>query len=370
MMGITDCRVCLVHYTSAPGGIELLMPEIIRAFPGETFTVFVIRPAGKGEFDVYEGVPVKVFRGSRNNLSAALKLWRYARIHRQTVFHGFNTGPFFMMVLRLAGVMKVVYSIRGTIHYYGTLQKTLRKIVWTASIGSKYRIIANSAYSRDIFREFLAPFEPHVEVLYNPVGSSRIKPAPEMAARDSLNIIYTGRLADGKNLFRWIEMAVAIHSYRSDAFFFLFGDGPLRKELEEYCSSLGAEGYIRFMGFVSDLSEAYGRADLMMFLSEAESFGNAVVESILSGVPVIASAIPSVREIFRDFPQFLVSAGGGMEQEIIDRIKGINELKAVVPLACRQFSERFSLEQHVKGLCSLYENPGLSVNDTPSTEKR
>lgn len=191
-----------------------------------------------------------------------------------------------------------------------------------------------------------------------------------MAARDSLNIIYTGRLADGKNLFRWIEMAVAIHSYRSDAFFFLFGDGPLRKELEEYCSSLGAEGYIRFMGFVSDLSEAYGRADLMMFLSEAESFGNAVVESILSGVPVIASAIPSVREIFRDFPQFLVSAGGGMEQEIIDRIKGINELKAVVPLACRQFSERFSLEQHVKGLCSLYENPGLSVNDTPSTEKR
>jgi len=370
MMGITDCRVCLVHYTSAPGGIELLMPEIIRAFPGETFTVFVIRPAGKGEFDVYEGVPVKVFRGSHNNLTAAFKLWCYARKHKQTVFHGFNTGPFFMMVLRLAGVKKPVYSIRGTIHYCGTLQKILRKIVWRASLGNRYRIIANSEYSRDIFLKFLAPFEPHIEVLYNPVCSSRIKPASEKVVRDRLNIIYTGRLADGKNLFRWIEMAVAIHSYRSDAMFYLFGDGPLRKELEKYCRTLRAEGYISFMGFQSDLSEAYSRADLMMFLSEAESFGNAVVESILSGVPVIALAIPSVKEIFRDFPQFLISTGPGMDEEIIDKIKAINELKAAVPVACRQFRKRFSLEQHVKGLCSLYESLGLSVNDTLSTKKR
>ncbi|HQJ83600.1 MAG TPA: hypothetical protein PLM01_13955, partial [Bacteroidales bacterium] len=118
-MSITDYRVCLVHYTSAPGGIELLMPEIIRVFPENTFTIFVIRPAAIGEFDVYEGVPVKVFRGSHNNLTAAFKLWCYARKHKQTVFHGFNTGPFFMMVLRLAGVKKPVYSIRGTIHYCG-----------------------------------------------------------------------------------------------------------------------------------------------------------------------------------------------------------------------------------------------------------
>ncbi|NLE34324.1 MAG: glycosyltransferase [Bacteroidales bacterium] len=363
-------KVCLVHYTSAPGGIELLMPEIIRMFPEGTFSVFVIRPPGDKDYNVYNGVPAEVFRGSENNLAAAWRLWRYACKRRHTVFHGFNTGPFFLLVLRLAGVKRAVYSVRGTLHYTGLLQKTLRKLAWRAALSSRYRILANSGYSRDVFMKFMAPFKPHIDVLYNPVGSSRIKPAPEMAARESLNIIYTGRLADGKNLFRWIEMAVAIHSYRSDAMFFLFGDGPLRKELEEYCRSFGAEGYIRFMGFVSDLSEAYGRADLMMFLSEAESFGNVVVESILSGVPVIASAIPSVREIFQDFPQFLVPEGPGMEQVIIDRIAGIDELREAVPLASQQFSKRFSLEQHVHGLCSAYDSLSQPETDILLSQDR
>lgn len=367
-MGTTDFRVCLVHYTSAPGGIELLMPEIIRAFPGGTFSVFVIRPPGKGEYNVYNDLPVRVFRGSRNNLAAAFKLWRHARKHKQIVFHGFNTGPFFMLVLRLAGVRRVIYSIRGTMHYSGIVQKTLRKIVWRMALSSRCRVLANSGYSRDIFLKFLAPFEPQIDVLYNPVSSSRIKTVTGPAARETLNIIYTGRLAEGKNLFRWIEMAVAIHSYRNEARFFLFGDGPLGTRLEEYSRSLSADGYIRFMGFVPDVSEAYCLADLMMFLSEKESFGNVVVESILSGVPVIATAIPSVSEIFRDFPQFLVAPGPGMEHDIIERIRGIAELRAVVPVAANQFRERFSLRQHVTGLCSVYEIFDRSVTDTSSSD--
>ena len=56
----------------------------------------------------------------------------------------------------------------------------------------------------------------------------------------------------------------------------------------------------------------------MMFLSEYELFGNAVVESILCGTPVIASDIPSLREIFRNYPQFLVPADGRMGSDILE----------------------------------------------------
>jgi glycosyltransferase involved in cell wall biosynthesis len=369
-MGIMKYKICLVHYTSAPGGIELLMPEIIKMFPKDTFSAFVIRPPRKGEYNVYNGVPVRVFRGSVNNLAAAWRLWRHARKRKHTIFHGFNTGPFFLLVLRLAGVKSAVYSVRGTLHYTGMLQKTLRKLAWRAALSSRYRILANSGYSRDIFMKFLAPFKPHIDVLYNPVSSSRISAVADPVVREGLNIIYTGRLAEGKNLFRWIDIAAAIRKFRSDAQFFIYGDGPLRKRLEEYCRSSGADGYITFMGFVPDLSVAYRQADIMMFLSEAESFGNVVVESILFGVPVIASAIPSVREIFYDFPQFLVAAGPGMEQEIIDRIAGIDELRADLSLASQQFSKRFSLEQHVQGLCSVYDNLRQpEVNTLLSTDR-
>ena len=68
-------------------------------------------------------------------------------------------------------------------------------------------------------------------------------------------------------------MAVSIHRVRAGSRFFLYGDGPLKDELSEYCRSLGADGYVTFKGFLADIPEAYHQADLMMFLSEYESLG-------------------------------------------------------------------------------------------------
>ena len=349
-------RVCLVHYTSAPGGIELLMPEIISVFAPATFSVFVIRPPGINEYDVYKEVPVEVVRGHASNLKAAWRLWRYASKHRNDIFHSFNTGPFFMLVVRLARVRAAVYSIRGTQHYKNGLQKTVRKFVWRAVLPARYRIIANSAFSRELFLQFLSPFYPEIKVLYNPVGSLRIKPLIPRNGDEGLNIIYTGRLAEGKNLYRWIDMAISIHDKRPDARFFIYGDGPLGKSLADYSVSHGAGKFVSFRGFTPDLSEAYRNADLMMFLSEAESFGNAVVESILFGVPVIAADIPSIREIFHDFPIFLVSSGSAMEPDILDRVSRIAELREAVNRANEDFRIRFSTAQHAEGLKSVYES--------------
>jgi len=53
-------RISLVHYSSAPGGIEVLMPGIIRMLPDKEFFVFVIRPPVKEENNVYENTSVKV----------------------------------------------------------------------------------------------------------------------------------------------------------------------------------------------------------------------------------------------------------------------------------------------------------------------
>lgn len=330
------------------------MPGVIDRFPPGTFTAFVLRPPVTGDYNVYNGVPVEVVFGSRNNLKAAWRLWIYASRNRDLIFHGFNTGPFFMLVLRLARVKAAIYSIRGTLHYNGSVQKILRKLAWRAALSGNYYLISNSEYSRDIFLKFLYPLAPDVKVLYNPVGSQRTKSILPDGQRDGLNIIYAGRLAEGKNLFRWIDMAVSIHGKRSDARFYIYGKGPLEGSLTAYSRSCGAETYISFKGFNPNLSEIYSNADLMMFLSEAESFGNAVVESILLGVPVIAADIPSIREIFRDFPEFLVSTGPLMEHEILDKIDRTEELKASALKASEDFSMRFSVEQHVRELRLIY----------------
>lgn len=346
--------LCLVHYTSAPGGIELLMPDIISSLHDEHFSVFVIRPPKAGAYNVYDGMPLSITYGSGNNLVAAFRLWLFARRNRTAVFHGFNTGPFFLLVIRLAGIKKAVYSIHGTRHFSTSFQRFIRKAVWRISLSPLYRVIANSGHSLGIFLDFVAPVNPAARVLYNPVSSPRLNTAGERLAEDGLNIIYTGRLAEGKNMALWLDMARAIYNIRSDARFYIYGDGPLKESLVRQGAENGMEDYLFFMGFTPELSVAYRNADLMMFLSEYESFGNAVVESILFGIPVIAGDIPSVREIFRDFPLFLVMTGHSMESDILDKINRLDELRRAVPEAARQFRERFSLEQHVEGLRAVY----------------
>lgn len=348
--------LCLVHYTSAPGGIELLLPDIINSLEEERCSVFVIRPPGKGKFNVWDGLPVSVSYGSDNNLVAAFRLWRFARRNRGAIFHGFNTGPFFLLAIRLAGIRKAVYSIHGTLHFTTSLQRFIRRFVWRIALSPAYRVLANSEYSMRVFLDFIKPVKPAVRVLYNPVSAPRLGAARERVPGGALNIIYTGRLVEGKNMFKWLDMARAIHSLRNDARFFIYGDGSLKESLIRESEENGMQDYLFFMGFTKDLSLAYRDADLMMFLSEYESFGNAVVESILYGVPVIAGDIPSVREIFRDSPVFLVRTDNSMKSDILDKISRIADLRQEVPEAALQFRGRFSLERHAEGLRDLYDS--------------
>ena len=351
-------KICLVHYSSAPGGIEVLMPEIIRMLPDTEFSVFVLRPHVSGDVNVYANLNLCITYGSVNNFVAAYRLLRYGIKNREAIFHGFNTGPFFLLIVRLAGIRKAVYSVRGTIHYNNFFQKIFRKFIWNMAISGGYRFIANSGYSRDVFLKYIHLRKTGIEVIYNPVSSDRIKFSQAQKNSQLLKIIYVGRLAEGKNLFRWLDMAASIHKIRSNTKFFIYGEGPLRDQLIGYSNEIGATDYVTFIGYISNIAEAYQQADLMMFLSEHESFGNVVVESIICGTPVIAADIPSIREIFRNYPQFLVPSDVSMELKILERINNLEELNTVVPAVAEEFKNRFSIEQHVNGLKQVYDSFG------------
>jgi glycosyltransferase involved in cell wall biosynthesis len=351
--------ICLVHYSSAPGGIEVLMPEIIRMFPDTRFSAFVIRPPEKGDINVYDHSQVRITYGAVNNIRAAFRLWRFGVKNRSSVFHGFNTGPFFLLIIRLAGVKKAVYSVRGTRHYEGAVQKVLRKAVWYMALAGSYRFIANSEYSRDVFTRYIPRVKPRISVVYNPVSSPRLKISSTRKTGGPFTVIYVGRLAEGKNLFRWLDIAILIHDLHQESQFLIYGDGPLRERLEDYGRKRNAGEYVFFKGYVPDIAGAYQQADLMMFISEYESFGNVVVESILCGTPVLAADIASLREIFRSYPQFLVPADERMESKILEKITALEELNKAVPQAADEFRRRFSLEQHITGLRKTYD----SLND-------
>ncbi|MCA9674566.1 MAG: glycosyltransferase family 1 protein, partial [Myxococcales bacterium] len=106
-------------------------------------------------------------------------------------------------------------------------------------------------------------------------------------------LLYVGRLSREKSLDHLFTAFRAVRAEVSEASLVLVGDGPQRAELER-----DAPPGCVFTGFVTGdaLAELYASADVFVFPSDTETFGNAVVEAQASGLPAIVAERGATRE--------------------------------------------------------------------------
>ena len=100
-------------------------------------------------------------------------------------------------------------------------------------------------------------------------------------------ILYVGRISKEKELGFLVEVAKALDLRGVSFTLAMVGDGPYREEL--------AATYPRtiFTGVLTGeaLSAAYASADLFVFPSTTDTFGNVVLEAMASGLPVVVSDV-------------------------------------------------------------------------------
>lgn len=136
------------------------------------------------------------------------------------------------------------------------------------------------------------------------VDSERFHPARRDAelrtalgiAADEIVLAYVGRLAAEKNLDM---LAAAWRQFpeRQRCRLLLVGDGPLRRHLEE---QLGERSL--FVGYRhgEELAKMYASADLFVFPSLTETFGNVILEAMASGLPAVGFNVQGPGDIIAD----------------------------------------------------------------------
>ena len=137
--------------------------------------------------------------------------------------------------------------------------------------------------------------EPRVQILGRGVDTDLFVPAerPRDPGQPPL-ILFAGRIHRGeKGLDRYIEIAQAL----PDARFLIVGDGPHRTSLER---DLGDRA--EFTGALSGapLGAAYRRADLFVFPSKHDTFGQVVMEAMATGLPVVVTDEGGPQELVDD----------------------------------------------------------------------
>jgi glycosyltransferase involved in cell wall biosynthesis len=104
-------------------------------------------------------------------------------------------------------------------------------------------------------------------------------------------ILIVARLSEQKGHRYLLEALPDVFDAFPDARLLICGDGHLREELRERAARFGPQ--VEFLGIRADVPALLAACDLFVFPSLWEGQGNALLEAMAIGAPIVATAIPS-----------------------------------------------------------------------------
>ena len=177
----------------------------------------------------------------------------------------------------------------------------LNPVVWKALKKSDRVVLCN-----EMSREFLPKTkQAGAEVVFHNglVSEDYPKIALEKHS-EKLEMIYSGRLIDTKNLETAIEALKIVKEAGKDFSLDIFGKGPLKEKLQRMVKTYGLEQEIVFHQKVTqmELFEEYTKRDIYLFPSLLEISSTSVMEAMYCGLLPICLEIRCMDFIFKDSP--------------------------------------------------------------------
>lgn len=132
-------------------------------------------------------------------------------------------------------------------------------------------------------------------------SQKEIRQVREKKFEEPFTFIFVGTLVPGKHPLKAIKLVQEINNLRTNGKnpesrsvrLEIYGDGPEREMLEEYCRNENLRKLVYFKGIrtLEELKEAYQRAHLVVLLSESEGWPKAIAEAMFFGCIPIASPV-------------------------------------------------------------------------------
>jgi L-malate glycosyltransferase len=369
--GLSD-RIRLLNMLTSfqIGGTERQVVNLALGFDPSRFDLHLACLRNRGELleeIALLPVPRPVFDIGRlygpKTLWQAIRLALYIRRNRIQIVHtyGFYPNVFAIPAARLFGAPIVVASIRDRGDILTPAQRRIQQ--WVCRFADC--VLVNAEAIRDTLIE--QGYRPdNIVVIRNGIMLSRFGKTDKGAAlRRELGlppsaplVFVFSRLNRMKGVEYFLDAAALLAPKFPEVRFLIVGDGGGRKELEDRAGQLGLAGRVIFTGFRSDVPDLIPEAAVSVLPSLSEGLSNSLLESMASGVPVVAARVGGNPEIVEhDVSGFLVPVRDSAAlADAIGSLLHDRQLATRMGEAGRQrVAELFSMERSLGEVERFYE---------------
>lgn len=121
-------------------------------------------------------------------------------------------------------------------------------------------------------------------IISNPISVEMCADAPQKG-----KIVSVGRLYPQKNHKMLIEAVADAKKTVPYVQLYIYGEGELKEELQQYAEKFGISDAVHFMGNVPDVHRQISDADIFVLSSDYEGLSNALLEAMMMGLPCIST---------------------------------------------------------------------------------
>jgi len=139
-----------------------------------------------------------------------------------------------------------------------------------------------------------------VRVVYNGIKIEAFQPRAEIHSHRGPVIIQVGRFYKQKGHAVAVRAFSVLKKTYPDAKLLFVGDRPLRPKIEEMVKCFRLERDVTFLGTRADVPELLAESDIFWMPSEYDGLPIACIEAMASGLPVVATDVPGIREVVLD----------------------------------------------------------------------
>jgi len=261
-----------------------------------------------------------------NDISVPYKMKNIIQDNGINIIHSHNWGIFIESSIAklFVGRVKLLHTIHGPYMAYQTgFKSKIKKIIRNklekilSMLCFKIVTVSDSIKSYVINDIGISPDK--VQTIHNGVAPVKFIPK-RLPVNDIIKFISVGRLAKIKNHRLMLDAFKSCLDDTANIELTIVGDGPERKNLELYVSSLGIQQYVNFLGFRSDIIDLLQQHHVFLLSSDYEGISIALLEAMSLSMPAIGTDVGGIPESIKSNESGLIVPKG----DVAEYTKAIN----------------------------------------------